>query len=167
MKRILCVVAIAMVAVSCWASSPYDDLTKLVKSGTNEDVIISFINSSSASYSLTPDQIIQLKAMGASDKVIVAALKHERTSTASPAPKSGAASVPSQEAATAGPQATPPATAQDPNAVYEAVPSSGGWVLMNDYWYWQYPTGVVVDLGWQPYYYYHHGWFPGRGHRRW
>ncbi len=165
MKRV-CVFAIVMVAVSSWASGGYDDIAKLVKSGTNEDVIINFINSSSTGYSLTSDQIIQLKAMGASDKVIVAALKHGKAGIASPAPKSGAAAVPSQDAATAEQQSTTPATAQDPNAVYGAVPSSGGWVLMNDYWYWQYPTGVIVDLGWQPYYYSPYRWFP-RGHRRW
>jgi hypothetical protein len=156
---------VMLAAFSCWASSGYDDLTKLLKSKTNEDVIISFINSSGASFAFTSDQIIQLKAMGASDKVIVAALRRanpDNNSVAS-ATKSGAVAVPSKEAAPAGQQTTAP---PDPNVVYEAVPSSGGWVLVNDYWYWQYPTGVIVDLGWQPFYFYHDRWFP-RGHRRW
>ena len=72
----LSIFTVVMAAVfSCWATEGYDDLAKLLKAGVSEDVIIAFINSSNVRYALSPDTIVQLKAMGASDKVITAAIQ--------------------------------------------------------------------------------------------
>ncbi len=142
-------------AVACWAASGYDDVVKLVKSGASPDVIISFINTSGESFALTSDQIVKLKAMGASDKVLVAALRRARPA----------------ETTVAQPKETSKSAASATPAMSSVVvPSTGGWVLMNGYWYWEYPTGVIVDLGWQPYYWHSNWWF-FRNHwgrrRRW
>lgn len=72
----LSIFTIVMAAVfTIWATEGYDDLAKLLKAGVSEDVIIAFINSSNVRYALSPDNIVQLKAMGASDKVITAAIQ--------------------------------------------------------------------------------------------
>ncbi|MDD5675021.1 MAG: hypothetical protein PHC61_12705 [Chitinivibrionales bacterium] len=163
MKKIMTFLAIAGLGIfTSWASQGYDDLAKLVKSGVSEDVIIAFINTSGTGYVLTADEILQLKDMGASGKVITAAIQRKKPATDSGVQKSAAV-------ANAGQPAVVPSV--NPDIIYESVPPAGGWVLMNGYWYWQYPTGVIVDLGWQPYYSYHRNWYPyrhwGRGHRGW
>ena len=76
MKKTQFIFTVVMAAVfSCWTTEGYDDLAKLLKAGVSEDVIIAFINSSNVRYALSPDTIVQLKAMGASDKVITAAIQ--------------------------------------------------------------------------------------------
>ena len=59
------------------ASKQYDDLAKLVKSGTSEDVIIAYIDASDSSYNLSSDQVVQLRGYGASPHVIITAMKHK------------------------------------------------------------------------------------------
>jgi hypothetical protein len=59
------------------ASSQYDNLAKLVKSGTSEDVIIAYINRSDSSFNLTSDQVVELSKLGASSHLILAAMKHK------------------------------------------------------------------------------------------
>ena len=164
MKKLLALIFIAKFAIfSCWASEGYDDLAKLVKSGVSEDVIVAYINSSTTNYSLTPEEILHLKDMGASGNVLTAAIQKKKPANDSAAQQSRAAGVPSKEAAkTVYPGA--PSFPADTNIVYEYVPPSGKWVLINDYWYWQYPTGVIVDLGWQPYYFYNYRWYPHYRH---
>jgi hypothetical protein len=153
MKKLLVLAAIAKFTVfSCWATEGYNDLAKLVKSGVGEDVVIAFVNASNVSYALTPDEILQLKDMGATDKVLTAVIQKKIPAAAVQSQKSAPSAVSPNEAAKGG----------QADAV-QSVPPTGNWVLMNDYWYWQYPTGVIVDLGWQPYYYYGHRWYP-RGH---
>ena len=68
--------SIAMAAVfSCWATEGYNDLVKLVKAGVGDDVVIAYVNKSGDRYALSPDEARQLKALGASDKVIAAATR--------------------------------------------------------------------------------------------
>jgi hypothetical protein len=100
---------------------------------------------------LTPDEILQLKDMGATDKVLTAVIQKKIPAVAVQSQKSAPSAVSPNDAAKGG------------QADAVSMPPTGNWVLMNDYWYWQYPTGVIVDLGWQPYYYYGHHWYP-RGH---
>jgi hypothetical protein len=76
MKKIMFIfVVIAAAVFSCWANEGYDDLAKLVKAGVGDEVIIAYINTSKGCCALTPDDVRQLKAMGASDKVIAAATR--------------------------------------------------------------------------------------------
>lgn len=128
---------IMLVISFSWATEGYDNLAKLVKSKVSEDVIIAFINSSNVNYVLTADDIIHLTEMGASSKVITAAIEHKK-----PAPV---------EAASA-PQPVP-SDNTDNAVVYESVPPPA------DSWYdgyWQYPTDNFIYSypGW-PYYGYH------------
>jgi hypothetical protein len=76
MNKMLFIIAIVISAVySFGATGGYDDLEKLVKAGVGEDVIIAFINSSTVPLTLTPDNIAQLKSLGATDKIIAAATR--------------------------------------------------------------------------------------------
>jgi hypothetical protein len=147
MKKILFACMVILVGISfCWAAEGYDNLARLVKSKVSEDVIIAYINSSIINYNLTPDDIINLKEMGASGKVITAAIQHK---------------VPVKAASTASAASAPepvygaPGNTDDA-AVYESAPLPPPV----DYWYngyWQYPTDdfIYAYPGWQPYYGYH------------
>ncbi len=164
MNKLMIFAAMLTVAVfSCWATEGYNDLAKLVKSGVSEDIVIAYVNSSNVSYALTPDEILQLKNMGATDKVLTAVIQKKKPAADAQLQKSAPPEASLNNAQKAG--------QPDPTVVYQTVPSSGQWVLVNDYWYWQYPTGVIVDLGWQPYYYYGGRWLPyrrgGWGRRGW
>ena len=151
MKKLAFFAAVVTIAAfSCWATEGYDDLVKLVKSGVGEEVVLAFINSSATGFALTPDEILHLKDMGASNKVLTAAIQKKK-SAAEAQPQKSASSLNSADKTV------------DTSATNQTEPSAGKWVLMNDYWYWQYPTGVIVDLGWQPYYYWGYHWYP-RGH---
>ena len=160
MKKMMFTFAIITLAsFSCWANTAYDDLAKLVKAGIDEDVIIAYIDGSNAGFSLSPDNIVQLKSLGASDKVITAAILHKK-SAADSGDGGSEPAVSSTDTAPAPQQAATP-----PAVVYETVPPAGGWVFFDDYWYWRYPTGVIVDLRWRrPFYYRHNHWIV-RGHR--
>lgn len=168
----LMVMILGFAISSCWAKEGYDDLAKLVKSGVGDEIVLAYINASDVNYALTPDEIIQLKTNGASSKVITAAIQHKKPVSYAAAQKSVAATVPSNEPAAAMPPAPAVSGNADPGSVYyEDEPASGTWVLVDNYWYWQYPTGVIVDMGWQPYYFYHNHWLPyrhgGHGRRGW
>ena len=58
------------------ASQQYDNLVKLIKSGASENVIIAYIDASDSSYNLSSDEIVHLKELGATSKVIVEAIGH-------------------------------------------------------------------------------------------
>ena len=138
-------IVVMLVTVSTWATEGYNDLAKLVKSKTSDDIIIAFISSSTVSYALSADEIIRLKDMGASSGVITAAIRHrkpvvtERTEQPAVVAQGGTDNTVVYE-----------------NAVVQPEP---------DYYpYWTYPT--YIDLGWGwggGGRYYHRG---GSGHYR-
>jgi hypothetical protein len=68
------------------ASTHYDNLAKLIKSGASEEVVITYINTSDSSYNLSSDEIVHLKEFGASSRIIVAAIQHKGTSSAQVTP---------------------------------------------------------------------------------
>jgi hypothetical protein len=151
MKKILfaCLVITLVISFSS-ATEGYDNLAKLVKSKVSEDIIIAFINSSNVNYILTADDIIHLTEMGASSKVITAAIQHKA----------------SAQTVSALPQVAAPAESPDNSIVYESMPPQA------DYWYngyWQDPSDVIIYPTWQPYYHYHsnrgynHGYSGGHG----
>jgi hypothetical protein len=49
-----------------------DSVVKMVKAGISEDVILSMVKTQPAKYTVTPDQLIALKAAGVPDKVVAA-----------------------------------------------------------------------------------------------
>jgi hypothetical protein len=54
------------------------EIERLTRAGVEEGVVMSYINNSAGTFGLTADQIISLKALGASTYVINAMLKHDR-----------------------------------------------------------------------------------------
>ena len=96
MKNIILLTAVLLFGFTIAQASPrYDELVKLIKSGTSEEVILAYINASDSSYNLSTEEIVHLKEFGAPSKVIVAALQHkgssvaESPSSAEPAPSTG------------------------------------------------------------------------------
>ncbi len=57
-------------------ATPADDLIKMARSGVDEEVLISYIESSTDTYDLDAEEIITLKDLGVSSKVISEALRH-------------------------------------------------------------------------------------------
>ena len=159
MKKALIPLMVLMSGIcSSWATEGYDDLAKLVKSKTSDDIILAFIDVSNVSYAFTADEIIQLKDMGASGKVIAAAIRHKIPGRESEAQKSVAVSAPPAVAAYSGqpPTASPPGDA-DNYVVYEPEPP------LVDYYYYPYSTDFTFYPAWQPNYFYHryHGYDRG------
>jgi hypothetical protein len=62
----LCAITMAQQALN------NDSVTKMVKAGLSDDVVIATINSSPGQYTTTPDALIALKQVGVSDTVIAA-----------------------------------------------------------------------------------------------
>lgn len=153
MNKVPIIFSIVATAVFTWASEGYDDLAKLVKAGVSEEVVLSYINSSTVNYALTPEEILRLKDLGASNKVLTAAIRKKNMVNDAQAASTDAAPLqPPKSSQTAVP------SVKSDTIVYGVEPPAGRWIDMNDYWYWQYPTGAIIDLGWQPYYYFHSGW---------
>jgi hypothetical protein len=161
-------VLMAGVTAVCADSADNYDLAKLVKSGVSEDVILAYINASATAFVLTSDEIVELKGLGASDNVIAAAIRKNKPAAVvdTNAKKTAPADSASHKTTVKIVHRT------DTVVTYRTVPSSGRWVYIGNSWYWEYPTGVTVYLGWQPDYFYssprfrHFGpW--GRGGHRW
>src|SRR5512136_1367809 len=80
MKKLLTIASavalIAMVNNAAWASSGPKDLIKMARSGVDEEVFIAFINASPDTFGLNAEDIITLKDLGVSSKVIIEALRH-------------------------------------------------------------------------------------------
>ena len=158
-KMLLACVVILSGISFCWATEGYNDLAKLVKSKVSDDVILAFINSSNVNYSLTPDEIINLKDLGASSAVITAAIQHKKPVEAASTPR----------------QAVVLSDNPDNPVVYESAPPPEDYSYDG---YWQYPPDDFIYSypGWQPYYGYYqrrgydhgyshdHGYSNGHGH---
>ena len=158
MKKILIPLMVLMFGVcSSWATEGYDDLAKLVKSKTSDEIIIAFIDVSNGSYALTADEIIQLNEMGASGKVIAAAIRHKIPGRESEAQKSVAASAPPTNVTYTG---QPPIVVSPDNADNYVDYESGPPPV--DYYY-PYSTDITFYPVWQPNYFYHryHGYNRG------
>jgi hypothetical protein len=88
MKILRLFLAFAFVAVAQEALTN-DAIVKMVKSGLGENVILSMVKSQPAKYTLTPDDLIALKAAGVPDSVVAAMVEK---STGGAAPGAAAAS---------------------------------------------------------------------------
>jgi glucan-binding YG repeat protein len=153
------------------------DLAKLVKSGVSEDVILAYINASATAFVLTSDEIVELKALGASDNVIAAAIRKNKPAAVVDTNVEPAAVVDTNATKAAPADSTSHKTKviivrrTDTVVTYRTVPPSGRWVYIGNLWYWEYPTGATVYLGWQPDYFYptpqfrHFGGWGRGGHR--
>jgi hypothetical protein len=58
------------------ASEGFDDLSKMAKSGVNDDVLLAYIDASNIAYDLTVDEILYFNDLGVSPKVVASIVKH-------------------------------------------------------------------------------------------
>ncbi|MBZ5618282.1 MAG: hypothetical protein LAQ69_06025 [Acidobacteriia bacterium] len=63
-----------------------DAVTKMLKAGLGEDIIISTINSQPGNFATGPDDLIALKGAGVSDKIIAAMMAKKSSGKAAPPP---------------------------------------------------------------------------------
>ena len=141
-------------------SGPARDVVKMLKSGVPEEVVKTFIQTSSSFFNLTPDDIVQLQALGISEVLTVTMLNHDKAQR--------------EKANLAGPP-SPPATAQAP--VVEGAPAASDAAIYSNlapYGYWNDVPGygwAWQPYGWLGYDYYPWAWLgfgywwncPGRG----
>src|SRR5271157_293194 len=67
-----------VVALSQVAAGTADDLIALAKSGVDEEVVKAYIENSTTTFPLTSADIVTLKDLGVSSKLIIEALKHDQ-----------------------------------------------------------------------------------------
>ena len=113
-------------------------VTKLVKAGLSEDLIVTTINSSAGKYDTSASGLIALKKAGASDKVVAAIVL--KTSGLAPAP-----TTPTANQGTAG-SATPEGVMLAPGALPAGVDSVGVYYLDKDGSTWQEVPAEVVNF---------------------
>jgi hypothetical protein len=140
------------------------EVVRLQASGVGDEVILGHIQNSPALNPITADQIVYLKDLGISPRVLTALLQHQRpdTSEAAPAPEEsmppmapgaedGASLSPEDYSETAtlpGPLYFNPV---DYGYVYDALAPYGSWLDLPDYgWSWQ-PTACRMNHSWRPY----------------
>ena len=144
-------------------------VVKLTKAQVNEDVILSYVQTSGASYSLSSDDIVRLRKEGVSDRVINAMLEQNKKAVqvapapASPAPTTAAVETPAPA------QQAPPASGQPPVVEAPLTPSGspGYAVPAPDAYYGPYPYyygpyyygGPAVTFGFR--------FGGGHGHHHW
>lgn len=135
-----------------------DDLIKMARSGVDEEVLDTYINVAPDTFSLSADDIVTLRDLGVSSKVINDALRHGRVygsdsayqaTAAQPAPAESAGVEPSIEPATA--VVAPPPADMNISFFYQALYPYGNWLLVDGQWCWQ-PNARFLNPDWAPYY---------------
>ena len=61
------------------ASEGFDDVLKMTRAGVGEELLMTYVEQSAVSYDLSTDEIILLKDLGVSEKIIVAMLSKGKT----------------------------------------------------------------------------------------
>jgi hypothetical protein len=139
------------------ASEGFDDLTTLIKSGVEEDVVLTYIDNAKVAYDLSVDEILYLNDLGVSAKIINAAVQHGkdlRASGEAPAPAPEVAPVEAVAAApveAAAVVVAPPPEELNVSYFYGAMAPYGNWVEVDGVAMWQ-PTVVLTDHSWRPYF---------------
>jgi hypothetical protein len=132
------------------------DVVKLAQAGVSDDIILSQIKNTGASYNLTADQIILLKNQGVSQPVIKALLSGSGAPTPATIPAPAA-----PPAAVAVPPTTPAPAVEVPTSA-TPVPGLDGfqtqlapygtWIQVPGYGLCWQPAVAVTDLSWRPYF---------------
>lgn len=145
-----------------------DDVKAMARLGFPSDTIITVVRNSRTVYHLTANQIVDLKAAGASDPVIDYLLN-----SANSIPGAGQPQVPPPGETAYGAQvAPPPAPAEteppSPGPDYVWVGGdwvwNGGWIWVGGHWVIPpYPHAVWYHGGWRRGW---HGYYHDRGHWR-
>lgn len=160
MKKLLTIAsAVALIAVlnnAAWASSGPKDLVKMARSGVDEEVFIAFINASPDTFGLNAEDIITLKDLGVSSKVIIEALRHGHDidtaaarETMREAADDPSAAPASSDLSTASAVA-PPTDRPNISFFYESLYPYGNWLEIDGGWCWQ-PNATIIDADWAPY----------------
>ena len=98
----IAILAVAAMTAMAQTTLNNDAITKMVKGGLSDDVVIGMVKSQPAKYSTTPDDLIALKSAGVSDKVIAAMVEKMNASGAGAAPAPAAAAAPAAAPSAAG-----------------------------------------------------------------
>ena len=136
------------------ASSGTDDLIKMAGSGVDEEVLQSYIESSPDTYDLSADEIITLKDLGVSSKVISEALRHGNEIDSATAHKTIKEAM-SDTGETSQALSTTAAVAPPPDNLnisffYKSLYPYGNWLMIDGDWCWQ-PNATVINGDWAPY----------------
>lgn len=131
------------------------EVVRLAEAGTSDDVIVAYVQDSSAPFALTADQILYLRDIGVSSPVITAMLSRDATlrsqgitAPVAPAPAPVAVEAPLVPQTPAEYVSSPP---PEVSYFYDELSPYGTWVQLDGAgWCWQ-PRAVVLDHGWRPY----------------
>jgi hypothetical protein len=149
--------------------SGVQDVVKMKQAGLSDDVILSQIKNSGATYNLTVDQIISLKGQGVSETVIKALISGSGSAvpstapvappTAPPPPATPAVSTPApppppgDPTAVSAPTTPPPgAPAANFDAFQAQLAPYGTWVQVPGYGLCWQPSVAAADPLWRPYF---------------
>src|SRR5579862_143838 len=136
-----------------------EDVIKLKQAGLSDDVILSQVKNSGATYNLTADQIIQLNKAGVSQEVIKALISGNGSAAAPATPPTAPPPVPAPTAVVtpttppppAAPAAMPAAPAVSLDAFRAQLSPYGNWFDVPGYGLCWQPTVAVDDPLWRPY----------------
>lgn len=118
------------------------EIVKLAQAHSSEDVIVAYIRSSRLSYSPTAEEILYLKDLGLSQKVLSAL--YEKNGLATNTLASAAVNA-------TPPEASAPAPEPDLHVFHDALAPYGAWTQLPDYGsVWQ-PTTATINPDWRPY----------------
>jgi len=138
-------------------SSPLAQVIRLVQSGVDEGVILTFVTNSTSTFNLDSDKIIYLSDLGVPNEVVSAMMERDQAlqqqmAAANPPPPPP--QPPPPETPTTEPPELPPPpepTQVTVNYFYSSLAPYGTWVNVDGYGRCWRPTIVVYNSGWQPY----------------
>ena len=126
----------------------------MARSGVDETVLQTYIETSPMPYDLSADDIVTLKDLGVSSKVIRAALLHGRAMDSATARETvkGATQDPgtADMALATSSAVAPPSDSLNVSFFYQSLYPYGNWVDVDGVWCWQ-PNAAVVSTDWAPY----------------
>jgi hypothetical protein len=155
MKPLFAVILILICSIVPACADESDDLIKLAQSGVDEEVLLAYIDQSSTPFDLSADDVVSLKDLGVSSRVIIEAMRHGRADTLTSAPDSTTAASTQESTATAATASAsqvvaPPEKNLNMSYFYEAMNPYGIWRSVDGVWCWQ-PNATVIDYSWAPY----------------
>jgi hypothetical protein len=131
-------------------SSSLAQVIKLTQSCVSEDVIMTYVTTTTSLFSLNSDQIIYLKDIGVPDTVVQAMIQRDQVlqqqgyQPAQPAPAPDSTVVDAADVA-------PPSGDVTEDYFYNTLSPYGTWVDVDGYGRCWRPTVVVYNSAWQPY----------------
>jgi len=136
----------ALLCAGVGASEGFDDFLLQVRAGKSPEELQAYIDSSRVAFDLSVDEILYLRDVGVSSKIIAQVVNHGKMLREGAAVVQSTASVvPVVEHPVA-----PPANEVNISFLYDSMAPYGKWIQVEGVWYWQ-PTSVLVDRSWRPY----------------